>query len=89
MADGTEILVDGSPATLVDLSLVGAQIISSSILKPNQRLRLMFKTVRISGTVAWASLEMPEGRPRYRAGVAFVRPDIAAIEQFCDTNKRR
>ena len=92
MADGTEILVDGTPTALVDLSLEGAQIISPNILKPNQRLRLMLTfgttTVRVSGTVAWASLEMPGGRALYRAGVAFVRPDTAAIEQFCEKYKR-
>jgi hypothetical protein len=93
MADGTEILVDGTPTALMDLSLEGAQIISPNNMKPNQRLRLMFSlgntSVRMSGTVAWASLEMPGGRPHYRAGVEFVRPDTAAIEQFCEAHKRR
>jgi hypothetical protein len=92
MVEGTEILVDGTPTPLVDLSLAGAQIISVSNMKPNQRLRLMLSvgstTVRISATVAWASLEMPGGRPRYRAGVEFVRPDTAAIERFCEQYKR-
>lgn len=92
MADGTEILVDGTPAVLVDLSLGGAQIVSPASLKPNQRLRLSFAdgttAVRVSGIVAWASLEMPRGGPRYRAGVEFVRPDTAVIERFCEAHRR-
>ena len=41
MADGTEAQVDGSPAALVDLSTMGAQIVSSAPLKPQQRVRMV------------------------------------------------
>src|SRR5262245_32008816 len=34
---GIEIQVDGNPASLVDLSTVGAQLLSSTILRPNQK----------------------------------------------------
>src|SRR4029450_3313798 len=37
---GIEIQVDGNPASLVDLSTVGAQLLSSTILRPNQEVRL-------------------------------------------------
>ena len=36
---GVEIQLDGNPASVVDLSVVGAQVISSTILRPNQRVR--------------------------------------------------
>ena len=40
MIDGVELLVDGLSATLVDLSVNGAQVVSTTILKPHQRVRL-------------------------------------------------
>ena len=33
--------VDGNPAALVDLSTVGAQVVSPTVLKPNQRVRVV------------------------------------------------
>src|SRR5262245_18624329 len=38
--DDVEVLVDGNPATLIDVSLRGAQVVSQSVLKPNQRVRM-------------------------------------------------
>src|SRR5687768_3100770 len=38
--DNVEVMVDGNTATLLDISLVGAQIVSASTLRPNQRLRM-------------------------------------------------
>jgi hypothetical protein len=83
MASGTDILVDGNPAALVDLSAVGAQVLSPTILKPNQRVRVTFSdedgTWRANGTIAWAEFEIP---PRYRAGIEFADADRAALEAY-------
>jgi hypothetical protein len=83
IASGVDVLIDGSPATLIDLSTSGAQVLSATALKPNQRVRVAFAdergTVRLSATVAWASFEIP---PRYRAGVRFLGGDGAAIEAY-------
>jgi hypothetical protein len=91
MEAGLEISVDGNAATLVDLSKVGAQVISSAALKPNQRVRLALTddaaTVRLSGSVVWASFEISKNGPRYRAGVQFVKPDVETIEAFCERHK--
>ena len=83
-----EILVDGNVATLVDLSSVGAQVVSPTILKPNQRLRMALTddlgNVRFNAAVAWASFEIPPNSgPRYRAGLAFVDADAPAVDAFC------
>src|SRR5580765_1370182 len=40
MAGAVEALLDGNRATIVDLSIVGAQVVSTSVLKPNQRLEM-------------------------------------------------
>ena len=92
IVDGVEVLIDSNPATLIDLSLVGAQVVSATSLKPNQRLRISFpdqsRPVRFSAAVAWASFEMPKGGPRYRAGIEFFDADPEAVGRFCNANKK-
>ncbi len=74
--------IDGNPATLLDLSIVGAMVVSPTILRPNQRVRMSLpdesRPVRFSAGVAWASFEMPKGGPRYRAGIEFFDADPVA-----------
>ena len=89
---GVEVTVDGNAAVLIDLSVVGAQVVSNSVLKPNQRVRLIIgegkAAVRCSGSLVWASFEMPKGMPpRYRGGVDFVSPDTNAITAFTKKHK--
>src|SRR5205823_15122856 len=54
-----EIMVDGNLATLLDLSAIGAQVVSPAALKPNQRVRLVLAdeqgSIRLIASVAWAS----------------------------------
>jgi len=84
-----EVLIDGNPATLVNISLVGAQVLSASLLRPNQRIRMSLvdatRPMRFNGVVAWAAFEMPKEGPRYRAGVNFydAAPDMVA--RFIET----
>ena len=94
IADGVEALVDGNPTSLVDLSAVGAQVISLTILRPNQRVRVTLpepgRPIRLSAAVAWAAFEMPKGMPtRYRAGIDWgVTPEAANVENFAKKNKK-
>ena len=82
-AGPVELLIDRNPATLVDLSTTGAQVLSPTVLKPNQRVRLTFTDqagdLRVNGNVAWATFEIP---PRYRAGIEFIDADTKAVEAF-------
>jgi hypothetical protein len=79
-----EVLIDGNPATLVNISVVGAQVLSPLSLRPNQRVRMSLvdeaRPIRFNGVVAWAAFEMPKEGPRYRAGVSFydAAPDMVA-----------
>jgi len=87
IANNVEIDINGSSATMVDLSTNGAQVVSPNVLRPNQRLRISLVdddgAVRCNAVVAWASFEMPpNGAPRYRAGVAFVDAPTAAVDAF-------
>jgi hypothetical protein len=92
MVEGVEVQIDGNPATLVDLSLVGALVVSSTILKPNQRIRVTIPIgappVRVTAAVAWASFEIPKGSARYRAGVEFFDANPALLAKFIETNKK-
>jgi PilZ domain len=82
------VIVDGKQATLVDLSSVGAQVVSPGVLKPNQRVAVAITDdlggARCSATVAWTKFEMrPTGGPVYRAGIDFENADAPAVDAFC------
>ncbi len=86
-------LLDGNAARLVDLSEVGAQVISPTVLKPNQRVRAVLTddhgALRFNAAVAWAFFEIPSQRgPQYRAGVNFVDADGNAVGAFCLRHKQ-
>ena len=84
-----EVLVDGNPATLIDLSPVGAQVVSPTILRPNQRVRVSLPgdggIIRLNATIAWAEFELP---PQYRAGIEFVDADPDAIDAFAARHQK-
>ena len=87
MIEGTEAQVDGASAKIVDLSVIGAQIVSPLALRPQQRVRIILSddagVVRVNAAVAWASFEIPNAAPRYRAGVEFTDAQAAAVDAFC------
>jgi hypothetical protein len=93
MRHGVEIQLDGDPVSLVDLSQVGAQVVSATILRPNQRVRVSVPSddfmMRFRGAVAWAKFELPDptAPPRYRAGIEFLDADAAAMESYCQRHK--
>lgn len=88
MREGVEIQLDGNAVTLVDLSAVGAQVVSPTILRPNQKVRVLIPQdeafVRGRGSIAWARFELPKpsAPPVYRAGVEFLEIDAAVVEAF-------
>ena len=90
--ENVEVLIDGNPANLVDVSLVGAQVVSVSTLRPNQRIRMSLpdpgRPIRFSAGVAWAAFEMPKGGPRYRAGIEFYDADAESVGRFIDAHKK-
>lgn len=93
IAGVVEIVADGNVARVVDLSTIGAQIVSVIILKPNQKVRMILTddraTIRFGAVVAWASFEIPpKDGPRYRAGIEFVDADAEALEAFCIRHKQ-
>jgi hypothetical protein len=91
IVEGVEVLIDGSPATLIDLSVVGAQVISLTILRPNQRVRMVLpdeeRPIRFAAGIAWAAFEMPKSGPRYRAGIEFFDAESGNLDRFIEQNR--
>jgi CheY-like chemotaxis protein len=90
---GVEVQLDGNAVTVVDLSAVGAQVLSATILRPNQKVRVTLpksgSSVRCRGAIAWAKFELPKpsASPVYRAGVEFLDADAAVVNEFIKANK--
>ena len=88
MAEQVGVVLDGQSGALIDLSSVGAQIVSRVALKPNQRVAIALADetshVEFHASVAWTSFETtPSGAPRFRAGINFEDADPTAVDAFC------
>ena len=92
-SEDEQAMIDGQPVTLIDLSPAGAQVRSTTVLKPRQRIRVVLPpergSVKAVAVVAWSIFEIGP-TPTYRAGVAFTarshlpdpmrRPDVLAAQ---------
>jgi hypothetical protein len=91
IADRVTLIVDAKIATLIDLSTVGAQVVLSAGLKPNQQTEVAFNDgvtrFKCMATVVWMAFEMTDAGSRYRAGLDFVDADAAAIDAFAQRHK--
>ena len=79
--------VDTVKATLLDLSTIGAQLVTTLQLKPGQQVRTTLDdktgSVRFIATVVWASFEIsPKGVSRYRAGLEFTDADAVEVDAY-------
>jgi len=85
------VAVDDEVAGLVDLSVLGAQVLASEALKPGQRVEVRFETGRtglvVPAEIVWVKVEIAGRRPRYRAGVEFRRAAAQALTAFAETHK--
>ncbi|HWK10810.1 MAG TPA: PilZ domain-containing protein [Vicinamibacterales bacterium] len=88
---GIEMQCDGNAAMVVDLSPYGAQVVSPSVLRPNQKVRISLPAddfvMRFRGTVVWARFELTQV-PQYRAGIEFTDADSRAVDLFCKKNRQ-
>lgn len=92
LATPTDALLDGNAVTVVDLSTVGAQVLSPTIIRPNQRVRMVLSDeqgiIRLNASVAWASLEIaPKGGICYRAGIEFLDADAALVSAYAERHR--
>ena len=91
MANKTVIVLEGKSGTIIDLSTVGAQVVSPAALRPNQRVSVALlddsSQITFSASVAWTSFEMSDAGPRYRGGLNFEDADPAAVDAFIGRHK--
>jgi hypothetical protein len=82
-------LVEGRPTHLVDLSVLGAQVISVPVLRPNQRIKITLpdtdEALQLTAHVAWSIFEKPRRSqdPHFRAGMEFSDAAARALEDYC------
>jgi CheY-like chemotaxis protein len=92
---GVEVQLDGNPVSLVDLSTIGAQVLSPGMIRPDQRVRVTLPhdegVLRFRAMIAWARFELPrrpgDAGPHYRAGLEFLDADAALLSKFCEENQ--
>lgn len=88
VATEMRVIIDGNPATVIDLSLAGAQVVSATSLRPNQRIRISLEGdhgLRFNAAVAWATFELPADGPRYRAGIQFQDASAPMLTRLLET----
>ena len=81
-------IIDGNPALVIDISMIGAQVVSATALRPNQRIRMALEgdqRLRFNAAVAWAAFELPPEGPRYRAGIQFQDANAAVLTRLLET----
>jgi hypothetical protein len=85
--------LDDQPARLVDLSVLGVQLIGQGELRPKQQVTVRLGSggtaVTTDGTIVWARLELSRKGPNSRAGIDFIEPDREAIGAFIKAYRER
>jgi hypothetical protein len=85
--EGVKVLVDGFATSLVDLSTLGAQIVSPRTLNRNHPVRITLSAdegLSYKGRIVWTRAEQTgeDAAIRYRAGLQFTEADAAALKAF-------
>ncbi len=89
LRDGVQVHLDGDPATLVDVTSGGAQVVLATGLRPAQRVRrsmsLERRDCRLVAWVVWAAFEPPRGQgsAQYRVGLTFDNSGPDKPEELC------
>jgi len=86
--DGVTVLLNGVASALVDLSPLGAQVVSPSAVYPNRSVRIVLPRdegdLSCKARIVWARIERQpdDTSARYRAGLEFTEADKAAVQVF-------
>jgi len=82
-------VVDGKTTSLIDMSVMGAQVVSSPVLKPNQRLRITLPdegdtVLQVTAHIAWSEFQTSKKSPLpfYRAGLECTDASAQALEEY-------
>jgi PilZ domain len=84
-----DVVVESGHASLVDMSVLGAQIVSLPVLRPKQKIKVDLtdsdeKTLSVFAHVAWSMFEkpQPQAEPHYRVGLEFTGAAQQALEHY-------
>jgi len=86
--DPLSAVVENGSASLVDISVLGAQVVSRPTLRPNQKIKLALPDIddmlQVTAHVAWSTFEKPQPdvEPHYRAGLEFRDAAQQALEDY-------
>jgi hypothetical protein len=88
LLDSLDAEVEGGRASLVNISVLGAQVVSNPVLRPGQTVKIALpnttEVLRLTAQVAWSTFEQgKQGKAVYRAGVAFTDATQEMLEQYC------
>jgi len=87
-----DIQIDAAPGKLIDLSISGAQVLTSFAMKPNRLVTVTLpmgdNPIVCKAKVMWSRLEPKTGQLWYRAGVAFMTADQVALEAFLKSYRK-
>jgi PilZ domain len=88
LLDSLDASVEGGQASLVNISVLGAQVVSRPVLRPGQTVKIALpdaeETLRLTAHVAWSMFQQTsEGTAVYRAGIAFTDAAAETLEDYC------
>jgi hypothetical protein len=88
MLDSLNAAVEGGQASLVNISVLGAQVMSQPVLRPGQTVKIALPDqddmLRLTAHVAWSTFQQTkQGTMAYRAGVAFTDAAQETLEDYC------
>jgi hypothetical protein len=88
MLETLNAVVETGHASLVNISVLGAQIVSLPVLRPGQTVKIALpdaaEMLRLTANVAWSSFQQTkEGTVVYRAGVAFTDAAQETLDNYC------
>ena len=92
--DIAQAIADGAPIDVVDLSVLGAQMISQPMMKPNQKIRVGLPdahgNITLTANVAWSVYEKQANRsaPHFRVGIEFSNTEAENLEDYCKRHCR-
>src|SRR5262249_55369201 len=88
VTDALDVTVESGCAHLVDISVLGAQLVSLPVLRPGQKIKVALPdtddTLDLVAQVAWSLFERPQlqAEPHYRVGLEFTNAAKQALEGY-------
>lgn len=85
--DPLDAVVESGAASLIDISVLGAQVVSRPVLRPNQKIKITLPDtgdmLHVMAHVAWSTFEKPlVADAQYRAGLEFTGAAQQALEDY-------